>query len=419
MVSPKRAYRPIHLRMASLGAAAIAFLAAFEPNLTLRYGPFIALGVFLLANPHRLRIGATEGTLAAFILWSILSQYWTVYPAYFALTLTIVLSLAILFIGIRAAVRWGHISFVVTAYALGCFVGLARSSWMIVQGSEVLHDPVTGRVTQAGDLNVNYVAYGSLAAGLLLVLMFQSRQIRGRGRKLMSVALLVGLVAGILATGNRGAQIALVLLLLWLFVTKFGRPLKTVITAFVVVALSVSFGWVDDWLWRLDFGERAKGGLSGRLEIWPIARDTWARAPIEGVGFGAVREQTAANLPAHNTILEIGTTLGIIGLLLFISFLCFSQIDRLAMLSGYDRRFRLGAIVLVFTPVLLSGTWEFSANAWVAIALLSQPALNQSISARAGADRAGGRERRPGLRVAVERALAAAYTRPKATRLYR
>lgn len=369
--------QPVHLQLATFGAAGIAFMAAVEPNLTLRYGPFIAVGVFILSYPHRFRVGATEWALATFVLWVVLSQFWTRYPAQHALTMTGIMSLAIIFIGVRAAVRWGHnVRFVVAAFVVGCLVGLARTSWDLLRSdAAVLLDPVTGRLTQVGDLNVNYIAYGVLAAVLLLTLVLHARQFRSKRERLVEVMSIVALSAGVVATGTRGAQVALVLLGLWVIVSRFGTPLKTVVVSCIAITVAVSFGWIDWLLLDFDFGERSQGALSGRLGIWPIARETWAEAPIHGVGLGAVRAQTAAGIPAHNFILEIGTTLGAIGLLLLIAFFCFSLTDRLGELSDRDRRFRLGAVLLVFTPVLLSGTWEYSANAWVALALLSQPIL--------------------------------------------
>lgn len=363
---------PLHLRAAGVGAASIAFIAAFEPNIALRYGPFIAAGVFLLANPARFRIGATEWALFTFLVWVAISQFWALYPERFPLAAMSIASSAAMFIGIRAAIRWGGTaSFVVKAYATGCVIGLARTSLGWVEAGGLIRDGA-GRITQAGDLNVNYVAYGSVAAFLLLVLSW--RQVRTRRGRFATIVLLGILGSGIGATQTRGAQIGLLLLLAWLLVSRFGRPLKTITALSALVAIFVSFGWATNALALAAYGARSIDGLSGRGVLWEGARYLWGNNVLFGAGFGGVRAVTPGALPAHNLILGLGAEVGIVGLGIFLLFLYLSQTDRIVGSAGLE--IRLGAILLTFLPILLTSSWEMFASAWVGIALLSQPISN-------------------------------------------
>lgn len=362
-----------HLWVAGIAAAFIAFLSAYEPNLTLRFGPVLALAAFVLSNPLSYRIGRTEWTLFAFVLWCAASVTWTQHADTYELNIITVLSLAVIFLGVRSAIRWTP-SFAIFGYTAGCLVGLARLA--STSPEDIVFTDVGGRVTQVGYLNANYVAYGAVAAVLLLALMLKSRPM-GRLPRLAVLAIMLVLVWGIVfVTQTRGAQIALVALGVWLVIVKLlGRPLKTVVAVCLALGLSISLGWLTGLLSFLDYGDRGMAGLSGRTGLWAVAREAWTESLLLGVGLGGVRERTPSGAPAHNTFLELGATVGLIGVALFFAFIFLSQTDRLAMLNIDDRRLRVGAIVVAFTPVLLSSTWELSASAWIALALLSQPVL--------------------------------------------
>lgn len=370
---PHTKRQPLHIRLASFGAAGVAFLAAYEPNLALRYGPFLAVATFILASPLRHRIGKTEIALLAYVIWSFISQFWSVSPETFAVRFTIVASLGVMFLGVRAVIRHGNsAAFVLAGYVAGCVVGLALTSLELISSDSVIRD-FTGRVTQVDDLNVNYVAYGCVTAIILLVFAIRTRSITARRLRFVVWPLIVFLGVGVLSTQTRGAQIALVLFIIWLLISKFGRPLKLVLALATISAAVISSGILNEQLAVLDYGDRSISGLSGRLELWQIARDAWESHPLLGVGLGATRSLNVNNLPTHNTFLELGATVGTTGLLLFVLFVSFSQSDRTALLTDPERRFRVAGSVVAFLPIMLSSAWEMSASGWVGLALLSQP----------------------------------------------
>ena len=386
----------LHQRLAGWGAALLAFLAASEPNLTLRFGPFIAAGVFLLSNPLRSRARATEWLLGAFLLWCILSQLWTTVPTSFFLKMLMIISLAATFVGLRAAILWGaNCRLAVAAYILGCTYGLARTSIQLIGGSEIVYSDNFGRVTQVGDLNVNYVAYSTLTGIVLMLIALQGGQIRGRRARFWVIVSIGVLAAGAFSTQTRGVQVSLALIAFWLIVSRFGRPFKVVASLSLAAVLAVSLGWVDGYLATLEFGNRTESGLSGRLPLWASARESWSGSLFGGIGLGGDRAHNASNFATHNTILGLGMTTGLIGLLLFLAFVCRSQTDRLEDWSDWDRRFRLGLILLAFVPILLTSSWEWSASGWAGLALLSQPIVGRG--ARGGRSPGPVQSRRDGV----------------------
>lgn len=362
--------------LAGVAVAVIAFISAWEPNAALRYGPFIAVGAFLLSRPLHFRVGVTEWAVLLFVVWAALSQFWTENPAVFDSQLIAFSSLAIMLVGVRAASRWGkNEAIAVGGYVTGCVYGLALTSFQLISGAGPVYSDPFGRITQVGSLNINYVAYTTVTAIVLLLLALRSGQVKSRLLRLLVIGALVVLVLGGLSTQTRGVQLSLVLLGAWLLISKFGHPVKTITTVCVVSMLSVSFGWIDQILNGLEIGDRTLAGLSGRLPMWESARSTWAESIFTGAGLGADRAQNVSNLPTHNTFLGLGVTLGIVGLALFLTFAISSLNDRLRDLSVPDRRFRIITIIVALTPILLTSSWEGTASAWVGLALLSTPIL--------------------------------------------
>ncbi|MEA3550240.1 O-antigen ligase family protein [Pseudarthrobacter sp. C1] len=362
--------------IAGSAAALIAFLAAWEPNAALRYGPFIAVAAFLLGRPLRFRIGLTEWALVLFMLWALLSSVWTQHPDVFVAQMIIYSSLAIMFIGVRAACRWGqNEALAVGGYVIGCLYGLALTSFQLIAGYGEIYRDSLGRITQVGTLNINYVAYTAVTAIVLLLLALQSNQLQSRRMRLLAIAAVVILVIGSMSTQTRGVQVSTALLGVWLIIARFGRPAKVITGLCVLAIVGVSFGWVDPMLERIDIGDRSIAGLSGRLPLWESARAVWQESLLTGAGLGADRAQNAENLATHNTILGIGVTLGIIGLALFLAFAVSAVNDRIQDLDAPTQRFRMITIIIAFTPILLTSPWEGTASGWVGLALLSTPVL--------------------------------------------
>lgn len=377
MRSLRRQRQPaLRFSVSGMGAALIAFIAAWEPNAALRYGPFIAVGIFLLSRPLRFRIGLTEWALALLWLWVLLSQYWTEHPDIFESHFINFSALVVIFVGVRAASRWGqNEAIAVGGYVIGCLYGLAQTSLQLITGAGQVYRDTFGRITQVGALNINHVAYTTVGAIVLLLLALQSGQIQRRRLRMLALAALAILVVGGLSTQTRGVQMSIALLGLWLLISKFGQPVKTIIAACMVAILSISFGWVDEWLGVLESGDRTRDGLSGRLPLWEWARSTWAESIIVGAGLGADRAENPAHMATHNTILGVGVTLGAVGLALFLTVAISSLNDRIQSLSDPIRRFRVVTIIVAFTPILLTGAWEWLASGWVGLALFSTPFL--------------------------------------------
>ncbi|GAA5227793.1 hypothetical protein GCM10025778_23260 [Paeniglutamicibacter antarcticus] len=253
--------------------------------------------------------------------------------------------------------------------------GLAQTSLQLITGEGEIYTDEFGRITQVGTLNINYVAYTTLTAIVLILLALQGGQIKRRRMKMLIFAILGILVIGAVSTQTRGVQVSLMLLGAWIVISKLGRPLKTITAACAVAIVSVSAGWASSFLDDLDRGNRGVDGLSGRTILWETARSKWVDSFFAGEGMGADRVQNAGYLPTHNTFLGLGMTLGAVGLALFLTFAVSSLNERIKGLRIRDRRFPLIMIILAFTPILLTSSWEATASGWVGLALLSTPIL--------------------------------------------
>jgi exopolysaccharide production protein ExoQ len=88
-------------------------------------------------------------------------------------------------------------------------------------------------------------------------------------------------------------------------------------------------------------------GLTGRDEIWPVAREVMAARPVLGLGWGAfwhesnpdaMRIYRWAEIPQlsgfnfHNEYLDVGVQLGLVGLTLMIALMAFTALRLVTML---------------------------------------------------------------------------------------
>lgn len=95
---------------------------------------------------------------------------------------------------------------------------------------------------------------------------------------------------------------------------------------------------------------------------------------VNGWRLGALRILNPLGIVAHNAILEIGVGLGIIGILLFGSILYSLLVSDTRMAEYRARALAAGGLIVVSVPIFLSGSWDQSAAAWIAIALCSRVA---------------------------------------------
>jgi O-antigen ligase len=240
--------------------------------------------------------------------------------------------------------------------------GLLRSDglllfWLVVlltaAGGLLAIAHVPGMLSWQGrfvGLTANATVAGWLAAMVLPLGYELALSSQGR-RRAGAILGCLTLVAGIVASGTRGATISLVvgLVAFHLLRSRRHRVLVVVLGALVVVVLSLASGLagglfvtgggtepstVSDREGSVTGGgtepstvfDRGDSDVSsGRFEIWQIALQEWSDQPIAGTGFGdssGIQAETGIpTMSAHNAYLTTLVETGLIGLVLLLALL--------------------------------------------------------------------------------------------------
>ena len=180
----------------------------------------------------------------------------------------------------------------------------------------------------------------------------------------------VAIVVGTYLTGTRGALVGVVALLLWLVAcrTAIKPPLKLLVVGVAAIAVMIVTGAIDQMAHLLDFGSRSTGTLTGRTPLWENARAIWSEN--FWFGGGAWASRATAGVDAHNVILEFGSALGVVGVVIFVLLVWASL--RLNRSATNTQTLILGGFIAVIAAPYLSGAWETSPAAWIALASFAQ-----------------------------------------------
>lgn len=161
---------------------------------------------------------------------------------------------------------------------------------------------------------------------------------------------------------------------------------------FQVVTQVVPY-WDDSVTRLLEVDEELMGGsLTGRRDIWAEGLDTFQEAPLLGIGAGAFRHVVGARLgdetPAHNALISILTTTGVIGLSLFLLTMGFALAPVLVEREG---RGHLVVLAVTLGVAIMPTNSEADKFLWFLLAALG--------TVRPIVWTPGVRSRRPGMSV--------------------
>jgi O-antigen ligase len=334
----------------------------------------LIVGAFVFSGRSP-RLRAPDVMALAVALWAGATTLWSPDSAATARATLNYASAALLFIAARhVVVRISSVVAVATCYLAGCLV----SAWGVIRQA------ISGDLPQRADaldltvrfgvegINFNFTAYtlvtGSLMASLILTIRRQPRL-----TKLLMIAPLPVLAWGVLLNGTKGALVALVLVPVYLAVSRILPRVALAVVAIgapTLLAL-VPLGLGQDLLLGFDtsFGQRTTGDLSGRLLIWPDAAATWSDSLILGVGAGAYPIISPFGVGAHSLLLTVGNDLGLLGLLGYATVFGLA-LGTYAKHSPHAGR-RAGLFVVTFFPIWLTGHWEVALGAWLTLGLLT------------------------------------------------
>lgn len=356
----------------TVAAAVVAGLSTFDPTLTLAIGPWVALAIFILGRPLKLQVKAPILLALLFALWVFVSQVWAAFPDITRATAFLWGQLLIMFAAAYDLLKTRvQVRLVAYGYLVGAVVTVAKNIFSDPHAAEL--SVTAGARAELGNANVNYVAY-ALSAGFALVLLLWLTRTNTKSAVLILGAAIGFIVIGVNISDTRGALLGLVLLVAWVLVGAMFRrpPLVAAVGALLTVAFSIVTGIADQASLALESGVRATGDWSGRLIIWPWAREVWAADPWVGVGAGGFRDLNAYGVLAHNIILQTGTGLGIIGVTLLLGLIWSSLAWKRAEGKQPKRALLVGAFLMASAPAYLSGVWETAPASWMVLAIFAR-----------------------------------------------
>ncbi len=351
--------------------ALVAVLAPFDPDHVLKYGGWVCFAVLLMRftsikmdSPNLLAVGLT--------MWAILSRMWTIDATVTGLAVSNQLSVLAIFLGLRTAItnRRGLL-IIAWGYLAGCLYAV----YLLYRDNSTAVDILGDRYGITG-LNINYLAY-ALAVGLAVSLLLWVTSTKRPTRFLLSVCV-ISLTVAIWSSGTRGALVAIALLALWVVVYRISpeKMLKFAWLAVGVSAAAIVTGAAESVLTAVDsLSSRSTGDLSARLIVWPIARHVFEQHILTGAGSGGFSSLDPIGIGAHNVILEIGAGLGVVGVIFFLGVYISSLVSATRATPARLRSLLVGALLLVSSPIYLSGQWELSPAAWIVLGLFSRVPL--------------------------------------------
>lgn len=345
--------------------ALLVGLSVADPGIVTQWGVYVGLVVWLTGSPGRFRTDRVFWALVAATTWTGLTTLWAINPTANSVATTAA-ALAATFLLARDAIRTQQqLRTVAYAYLLASVVAIVR-----IVAFNFVPALDTGRYTIDG-INANYLGYALCGALAIVVLLWQKASTRAR---LALLAASSFIAYGLYLTGTRGAFLGAVCLGAWLVISAASRrpPIRTLVAITAVFALVITTGILDAFVQSLEFGERATGDWSGRLVLWPIARELWEQNWLIGAGPNAMRVYNPFLQDAHSVFLEIGSAQGIVGVVLFALFVSLALGHGSRGADPRTRGLIIGAFIATSIPAYITGAWETAPAAMMMILIFSR-----------------------------------------------
>mgnify|MGYP005725384183 CR=1 FL=1 len=267
------------------------------------------------------RIRTFHIAIILFVLWNVISFYWTIdYDLTLSGTITYIQNLFLIFILWDLYVAERSVLYALQAYVLGACVsvcGLIINYFSGVAANE------SGRYTLEG-FNENslslIIVLGIPVAWYLI--MTKHNGISSKWLNVINFLFIPGSVIAIILTATRGAVVAILPSLIFIFITF--RQLKPIQSVFLLAILCgaafLLFPLMPEYsIDRISNigNDLVEGNLSRRDIIWGEGLALFAEHPITGIGGSAFRAAAESQIIAHNFVISILGEIGIIGFSLF------------------------------------------------------------------------------------------------------
>lgn len=256
-----------------------------------------------------------------------------------------------------------------TLRALMQWIGIAETARAVYTGG--------ARVTVLGQ-NANLSAI-ILSVGLVTVIGLHTTRVHWLPRfELLAWPLAAAIGVAVIQTGSRGGLLCVIAGLL-VYVFRGDTWGRRVVNAVVGTAALTAFAWTalqsDVMRSRLELSAE-KGDLAGRERIYPAAWQMFTERPMLGWGpidnqaeiARRVEWQADETRDAHNLVLELLTTTGIVGTIPFLIGLALCVRAAWRARNGVLGRLPLAMLATVFMGCV-SGTWIVAKVLWLALAI--------------------------------------------------
>jgi hypothetical protein len=364
-------------------------------TITKLVGLFCAAALILRLLHGRDAVSMPRAVFAwlALLGWMLFSTLWAIEPAD-GLPLVMQYASLIALYGVLSmmpATRF-ELSAVFGSTLLASVGAAAYGTWMFARGEDVLNSSRV--IIRNGDF---YIDPNNFATALVLPFAIAATWLLGADSRLVRAAMIPALLlltAGVAASGSRGGALAVLATFLWLVVRSRRR-----LAAAALLATSAGTALAANPGLALRFAEARTTDAAGRTDIWRIGllalRDHWAVGA--GIGnFANAFDHEYLNVfaryvlgwhwAAHNTFLETGVELGVVGVALLVVAL-YAQVSMLRAVGRddplFDLRIALEAALVGLLVASLSGTVLNQKYTWLCFAAVALVRARGLVAARA------------------------------------
>lgn len=345
---------------------------------------FLSYIFYIFRNKIRIIWDSALTFMVLFILFGIISIFWTINLPYTLTSLSTYLLLTILyFLIINLIKSKTDLDQLMVFLLIGSLILILSA---LIQWYELGFSDTT-RISGLS-LNSNYL--GTL---MFLALLSIYWILINKNRFIKFVALfgLISTFFCILSSQSRGSVISFSLLGI-LFLLTSRKKYQAIIILIIIAFIFFRFGSDDLWSRFLMIGNET--GVDRFRDLWPLGIELIKNNPLIGYGLGtnglAIGSLFLRNLSVHNGILAVLIDTGLIGLILYLGFIISAIIHPIRSYFNYRLKenriylflqFLLISLISYFTIWIKSGGAEYDKVLWILLGLVAviPPILKKSI----------------------------------------
>jgi O-antigen ligase len=337
----------------------------------------ITVGVlYVLLSRSRRRLAPFQVVMVLFVMWSIITTFWSIDMARTAIRITTYVQLAI-FGWLIWELAWSRKrqGALLQAYVLGAYIGALSTLYVFLSGSSPY---APGRFAAFDNPN-ELGATMALAIPMAWYVSLTSQ--RHRCLNWLNRAYIPLAFIAITLTASRAALIialASLLIVPWTFprLSITARVSAFLAASGVLYVAGTFVPQATQARLRTTGTEIASGDLSGRGPIWRAGTAVFLRNPLVGVGAGtfpvAVRPILGYDKPSHMAFLSVAVEQGLVGLLLFMGMFAVNVMS-LPRMPPLERKFNT-VLILSLAIAMLPANWDYNKQPWFVLSLVAAQA---------------------------------------------